>query len=74
MDERYEAEAERKTCDPVVEGFARFFGCDAGEVQSLCESVLAELKREAIIMDFLPIFAARRLRDMLRLKTTPTLA
>ena len=74
MNERYEAEAERKVLDPVVEGLARFFGCDAEDVQSLYESILAELKREATIVDFLPIFAARRPRDMLRLKTTPTLA
>ena len=73
MNERYEAEAERKF-DSVVEGLARFFGCDAEEVQALYDSIIAELKREAIIMDFLPIFAARRVRDMLRLKTTPTLA
>ena len=72
MDERYEAEAERRVLDPVVEGIARIFGCDAREVQSLYESVLAELKRDAIIIDFLPIFAARRVRDMLRLRTIPT--
>ena len=43
-------------------------GLDAQEVQSLYESVLAEMKREAIILDFLPIFAARRVKEMLLLK------
>ena len=72
MDERYETEAERKAFDPVVEGLARLFGCNAEEVQSLYDSIMVELKREAIIMDFLPTFALRRVRDLLRLKATPT--
>lgn len=32
--------------------------------------LLAELKREAAIMDFLPILAARKVKEMLRLKGT----
>jgi hypothetical protein len=48
-----------------VISLARSEGFDAREVQSLYDSVLAEMKREAIIMDFLPIFAARRVRELL---------
>ena len=44
---------------------ARSQGIDAREVQSLYDSILADLKREAIIMDFLPIFAARKVKERL---------
>jgi hypothetical protein len=71
VDVQYEAEAESKVFDPVIEGIARLFGCDAEEVQSLYDSNMTELKRDAIIMDFLPIFALRRIRDLLRLRATP---
>jgi len=37
-------------------------------VQSLYDSVPAEMKRGAIIPDFLPIFAARKVKEMLLLK------
>jgi len=43
---------------------------EAEEVRLLYESILTEMKREAIIMDFLPIFAARKVKDMLLLKRT----
>jgi hypothetical protein len=38
---------------------------EVDEVQSLYESVLAEMRREAIILDFLPIFAVRKVKEKL---------
>ena len=65
MDEQNENEAQRIQFETAVISLARSEGFDAHEVQALYDSVLAELKREAVIMDFLPIFAARRVREML---------
>jgi hypothetical protein len=68
VDEQNRNEAERTAFDAAVESLARSHGFDAHEVQSLYESVLAEMRRETIILDFLPIFAARRVKEMLLLK------
>ena len=68
MDERHESGAERTAFDAAVESLVRSHGFDAEEVQALYESVLAEMRRDAIIMDFLPIFAARRVKEMLLLE------
>ena len=65
MDKQNRHEAERIRHDAAIESLARSQGVDAEEVQSLYDSVLGEMKREAIIMDFLPIFAARKVKDML---------
>ncbi|MGA2106986.1 MAG: DUF3562 domain-containing protein [Syntrophorhabdales bacterium] len=70
MDERYQRQTERIVRDPAIESFARSFDIETEEVQSLYESVLTEMKREAIITDFLPIFVARRVKDRLLLKKT----
>ena len=70
MDERYQSEAEWIVRDPAIESLARSFDIETEEVQSLYESVLTEMKREAIITDFLPIFVARRVKDRLLLKKT----
>ena len=35
------------------------------DVRSLYESVLAELKRDAVITDYLPIFAVRKVKEIL---------
>ena len=56
MDERHQSEAGRIVRDPAIESLARSFDIEAEEVQSLYESILTEMKREAIITDFLPIF------------------
>jgi hypothetical protein len=72
VDRHHLSEAERTSSDAEVERIARSQGLDAGEVESLYESVLAEMKREAIIMDFLPIFAARKVKEMLLRKRGPT--
>ena len=73
MDERYQSEAEWIVRDPAIESLARSFDIEAEEVQSLCESVLTEMKRDAIITDFLPIFVARRVKDRLLLRRTSTM-
>jgi len=58
-------EPERTEFETAVMSLARSQGIDAREVQSLYDSILADLKREAIIMDFLPIFAARKVKERL---------
>jgi len=70
MDERYQSEADRIVHDPAVENLARSFDIEAEEMQVLYESILTETKREATITDFLPIFAARKVKDRLLLKRT----
>jgi hypothetical protein len=42
-------------------------------VQSLYESILVEMKREATVMDFVPVFVIRKLKDRLLLKRTSTM-
>ena len=68
MSEQNRSEPERTEFEAAVMGLARSEGVDAREVQSLYDAILAELKQEAIIMDFLPIFAARKVKEMLLLK------
>ena len=63
-------EAEKKPHEAAVEGLAQSLCIEVEEVQSLYEAVLAEMRREAIIMDFLPIFAVRKVKDRLLLKRT----
>ena len=70
MDERHQSEAERIVRDPAIESLARSFDVEAEEVQSLYESILTEMKQEVIIVDFLPIFVIRKLKDRLLLKRT----
>ena len=65
MDEAQQNEAERVVYEAAVEGLAKSQGVAAEEVQSLYESALADLQRGATIMDFLPIFAARRVKETL---------
>ena len=71
MDEQHRSEAERVAKEAAVEGLARSQGVEAKEIQSLYESVLDEMRREAIIKDFLPIFAARKVKEMLLQGRTP---
>jgi hypothetical protein len=49
----------------VIKGLAESQGVPPDDVRSLYESVLAEMKRDAVIMDFLPIFAARKVKEIL---------
>ena len=66
MDERSHRGPEREVRDPAVEKLARSLDCEAEEVQSLYESVLTDMKKKAVIMDFLPIFALRKVKETLR--------
>ena len=68
MSEKNRNEPERTEFEAAVVILARSQGVDAREVQSLYDSILAELRQEAIIMDFLPIFAARKVKERLLLK------
>jgi hypothetical protein len=68
VSEQNRNEPERTEFEAAVVSLARSQGVDACEVQYLYDSILAELKQEAIIMDFLPIFAARKVKEMLLLK------
>ncbi len=65
MDEQRQNEVERISKEAVVMGLARSQGVKEDEVQSLYDSVLAELRQDAVILDFLPIFAARKVKEML---------
>ena len=48
------------------EGLAESQDVRSDDVRSLYESVLAEMKRDAVIMDFLSIFAVRKVKEILR--------
>jgi hypothetical protein len=50
----------------TIEGLARSQGVRLEEVRSLYESALARMKQDAVILDFLPIFAARQVKEILR--------
>jgi hypothetical protein len=63
----YENEKEAEEHSIAIEGLSRTHGVGPDDVRSLYESVLAQMKRDAVIMDFLPIFAARKVREILRL-------
>jgi hypothetical protein len=49
----------------TIESLAESQGVRPDEVRSLYESVLADMKRDAVIMDFLPILAVRRVKEIL---------
>lgn len=49
----------------VIEGLAKSQGVHLEEVRRLYESALTKMKQDAVIFDFLPIFAARYVREVL---------
>jgi hypothetical protein len=49
----------------MIEGLARTQGVRPEEVRSLYETVLTRMQEEAVIADFVPIFAARKVKEML---------
>ncbi|HUJ68533.1 MAG TPA: DUF3562 domain-containing protein, partial [Syntrophorhabdales bacterium] len=55
----------------TIESLAKSEGIGLEDVRSLYESVLEELRGEAVITDFLPIFAARKVREILRVRGLP---
>ncbi len=65
MDGLFENKEEALKHSAAIEDLAESQDVRSDEVQSLYESVLAEMKRDAIIMDFLPIFAVRKVKEIL---------
>ena len=55
----------------AIESLSQSEGIGLEDVRSLYASVLEKLKREAVITDFLPIFAARKVREILRVGGVP---
>ena len=72
MQEQPLSESDKTARNATVESLARSCGLEAEEVQALYESVLVEMKQKAVIMDFLPIFAAKKVREMLLQGRTAT--
>jgi hypothetical protein len=60
-----EDEEEALRHSTTIESLAASQGVRSDDVRSLYESVLADMKRDAVIMDFLPIFAVRRVKEIL---------
>ena len=58
-------EAETATQETAIDGLTRLGGFATEEVRALYDSVLAEMKRDATVADFLPILAARKVREIL---------
>jgi hypothetical protein len=71
MDLEHQREKERMSHEAAVEGLARSHGVQPKDVESLYESVLGEMKRGAVVHDFLPIFAAKKVKEMLSGKLSP---
>ncbi len=55
----------------TIESFAKSQGIGLDDVRSLYDAVLEKMKREAVITDFLPIFAARKVKEILRVRGLP---
>jgi len=60
-----EDEEEALRHSTTIESLAASQGVRSDDVRSLYESVLADMKRDAVITDFLPIFAARKFKEIL---------
>jgi hypothetical protein len=65
-------EREETRHSATIESLAQSEGIGLEDVRSLYASVLEKLKQEAVITDFLPIFAARKVREILRVRGLPT--
>jgi hypothetical protein len=66
MEQLYENEEEALRHSTTIEGLAKSQGVRSDDVRPLYEAVLARMKRDAVIKDFLPIFAARQVKEILR--------
>jgi len=62
---------ETTTHSVTIESLAQSEGIGLEDVRILYESVLEKMKREAVITDFLPILAARKVREILRIRGLP---
>jgi hypothetical protein len=61
-----ESRAEQDQREQTVEALALEFGWEIHEVQEVYERAYLDLKSDATITDYLPLFAARRTRALLR--------
>jgi hypothetical protein len=68
MNTMREDEEEAGRDNSVIEGLARSQGVRSEDVRRLYESALARMKQGAVILDFLPIFAARKVKELLERK------
>jgi hypothetical protein len=64
-------EREETRHSATIESLAQSEGIGLEDARSLYASVLEKLKQEAVITDFLPIFAARKVREILRVRGVP---
>ena len=65
MDRLHENEQDALRHSNMIEGLAESQDVRSDDVRSLYESVLAEMKRDAVITDYLPIFAVRKVKKIL---------
>jgi hypothetical protein len=54
----------------VIEALADEMNRSFADLAPLYEKVLADLQANALITDYVPIFASRRVKDMLKRRTT----
>jgi hypothetical protein len=64
--EIYESQAEQDQHEHAMEALAQELDRDFHEVQQVYERAYLDLKSNATIMDYLPLFVARRTRALLR--------
>lgn len=62
----HELQAEQERRAQTVEALALEFGWEIHEVRQVYERAYLDLKSDATITDYLPLFAARRTRALLR--------
>ena len=68
--EIYESQAEREQHEQAMEALAQEFHREVQEVQQVYERAYIELKSQATIKDYLPLFVARHARALLRERET----
>ena len=68
MDKSHQNEREEKMTSGTIEDLAQSHGVRTEEVKSLYESVFAEMKQHAVITDFLSVFVARKVKEILQHK------
>ena len=68
--EIYESQAEQEQHEQAMEALAEEFDREVHEVQEVYERAYIELKSQATIKDYLPLFVARHTRALLRERKT----
>jgi hypothetical protein len=71
MDNAHDDEGEAARDTSMIEGLAKSKGVRLEEVRRLYELALEKMKQKAVIFDFLPIFAARHVREVLEKEGEP---